>query len=291
MKSRSPKLEHSAREAKNARGYPVVPAKHPWRWVGALIALTLAALLLQSLLANPNMQWDVVLEYLFNTAILSGLSITLQLTVICMVLAIILGTILALMRLSENPVLRLLSALYIWFFRGTPLLVQLIFWYNLALLFPVIGLQLPEIGVDWSISTNQLITGFTAAMLGLTLHEAAYMTEIIRGGIIGVEKGQTEAAASLGLTSGKVTRFVILPQTIRLVLPPTGNQLINMLKMTSIVAFIGGGDLLTQATNIYASTFQVIPLLLVASLWYLVATSVASVGQHYVEERFGRGYA
>ncbi|MGF0313483.1 amino acid ABC transporter permease [Rhodococcus sp. IEGM1428] len=260
------------------------------QYVSAAVLLLLSAMLLWSLAKNPNMQWNVAWSYLFNIDILAGLVNTIVLTVICMILGVVLGTLLAIMRLSANPVLRTVSYLYVWIFRGTPLLVQLIFWYNLALIFKVLGVGIPFTDISISTPTNTLITGFVAAILGFTLNEAAYMAEIMRSGISSVDPGQREAALSSGMTESLAMRRITLPQAMRVIVPPTANQAINMLKATSLVAFISGGDLLSRVQDIYAVNFKVIPLLLTACFWYLVLTTIASIGQHYLERSVGKGF-
>lgn len=268
----------------------VVPSRHPFRWFFAVLLALFVAMVARALVTSPNIHWDVVRRYQFAPIIVHGVLVTLELTVICQALGVALGIVLAVMQVSENPVLEWFSWFYIWFFRGTPVLVQLIFWYNLALLFPVLHLGLPFTPFGIDLQTNHVINGFTAAVLGLGLNEAAYMAEIVRAGILSVERGQREAAVSLGMTSGQAMRRIVLPQAMRVIVPPTGNQLINLLKATSLVAFIAGGDLLSVAENIFSTNFQVIPLLIVASLWYLAITSVATVLQHMLEKRVGQGF-
>lgn len=253
------------------------------RWLAGTIVLLIAAAILYALFSSPQMGWPTVRRYLLSVPIVGGVETTLELTVICEVVGIVVGTVLAGMRLSPNPILNRMAAAYLWFFRGTPILVQLIFWYNLAALLPHIGIG------ALSVKTNILISGFSAAIFGLGLHEAALMSEIVRGGIQAVPAGQVEAGQAVGMTKAQVMRRIVLPQAIRLIIPPTGNDLIMMLKNTSLVAFIAGGDLLTQATNISAQNFQVIPLLVVATLWYLACVSVATVGQRYLERHLNRG--
>jgi polar amino acid transport system permease protein len=209
-----------------------------------------------------------------------------------MVVGVALGVAAAVMQLSDSPVLRGAAGLYTWFFRGTPLLVQLIFWFNIGLVFPVIGIGVPFGGpmlVEWQ--ANALITPFVAAALGLTINEGAYMAEIVRAGIRSVDPGQREAAEALGMSHRQILRRVVLPQAMRVIIPPTGNQFISMLKTTSMVSVIAGAELLTVAQRIYLGNFEVIALLVVASIWYVVLTSVASVGQHFLEKRFSRGEA
>ncbi|MGH3501787.1 MAG: amino acid ABC transporter permease [Nocardioidaceae bacterium] len=263
--------------------------RHPWQLVAAALVILVLALLVRSLLLNDNLQWPTVGKYLFNRHVLDGVGVTLLLTVICQSLAIIGGVIVAVMRLSANRLLRVVASGYLWFFRGTPLLVQLVFWYNFAALFPVIFLGVPYTGLGHAYSTNALISGFTAAILGFSLHEGAYMAEIVRAGILSVGTGQREAALSTGMTEMRAMRRIILPQAMRVIIPPTGNQAINLLKATALVAFISGGDLLSNVKDIYAVNFAVIPLLVVASLWYLAMVSVASVGQHFLEKKVGKG--
>ena len=227
---------------------------------------------------------------MFADTIMRGLVITIELTIISMVLGVVLGIILAVMKLSPNKIVSGASELYIWFFRGTPLLVQVIFWFNLAALYPVISFGIPWIGPTlWEGSANVLITQFTAAVLGLALNEGAYMAEIVRGGIISVEEGQTEAAQSIGMTRGQTLRRIVLPQAMRVIVPPTGNETISMLKNTSIISVIGYAELLYSAQIIYSRTYETIPLLVVASLWYLILTTVMYVGQYYIERHFAKG--
>jgi len=262
-----------------------IPVRHFGRWVSAGIVLVLVATLTYALATNDNIQWSVVGENLFDSTIMEGLFVTVWLTVLSMLLGVALGVVLAVMRLSNNKVLSTVSWFYIWLFRGTPVLVQLLVWFNLALFFPRIGVG------SVSADTNQLITPFVAALLGLALNEAAYMAEIVRGGIIAVDPGQTEAAHALGLTGGQTMRRIVLPQAMRVIVPPTGNELITMLKTTSLVTVIAANDLLTRAQSISARNFAVFEMLIVASIWYLVLTSVASYGQYHLERRFARGAA
>jgi polar amino acid transport system permease protein len=266
------------------------PRRHPVQLAIGLVVLALLILIANSLLNNKNMQWGVVIEYLFNPHVLRGVVVTLVLTILCQVLAVIIGIIIAVMRLSDSRVMVPMAVGYLWFFRGTPLLVQLIFWYNIAALFPHLVLWVPLTDYYHVISTNALVSGFTAAILGFSLHESAYMAEIVRAGILSVNKGQKEAALSTGMTEAQAMWRIILPQAMRVIIPPTGNQAINLLKATSLVAFISGGDLLSNVTDIYSVNFAVIPLLMVASLWYLALVTVATIGQSYLERAVGKGY-
>lgn len=253
----------------------------PWA-LTAVIVIGIA-FVAWAIASSPALSWPVFGEFLFNRAIVKGLWTTLLLTVISQVIATVLGFVLALMQRSTNRGFRWLAGGYIWVFRGIPLLVQLLFWFNLALVFPRITIGIPGTGIEWSESTNVLISGFTASILGLALNEAAYMAEIVRGSIIAVPVGQLEAALSLGLKRGSALRRVVMPQALRSMIPPTGNQFIGLLKASSLVAVIGGGDLLTQAQHIYSQNYQVIPVLLVACFWYLVLATLCTIGQLFLE--------
>jgi polar amino acid transport system permease protein len=267
-----------------------VPVRHPWRWVGAALVVLIAATLINSVATNPRFGWSVVGDYLFSSRVLDGLVATLELTVIAMVIGIVLGVVLAVMRLSPNPLVSGASYFYIWFFRGTPVLVQLLFWSFISALYPTISLGIPFIAPDLlEGSANTVITPFVAAILGLGLNEGAYMAEIVRAGIISVDEGQTEAAQALGMRRLMTMRRIVLPQAMRVIIPPTGNETISMLKTTSLVSVIAYTELLYSVQLIYAQNYQQIPLLLVASIWYLAITSVLSVGQYYVERHYGRG--
>jgi polar amino acid transport system permease protein len=270
-----------------------VPVRRPGRWIAAAIVLVIAASLVRSVITNSNFQWHVVGQYLFDHRIVHGVLVTLELTVISMVIGILLGVLMAVMRRSPNPVVSGASWLYIWFFRGTPLFVQLLFWGFFGALYKTIDIGVPFGPSFIHLNTNATITLFVAALLGFGLNEGAYMAEIVRAGIISVDEGQTEAAQSLGMGRIQIMRLIVLPQAMRVILPPTGNETISMLKNTSLAVAVGGGvfELLTQAQHIYDATYQTIPLLIVACLWYLAMTSVAYVGQYFIERRFGRGFS
>jgi polar amino acid transport system permease protein len=278
-------------EAGPAPPIKAVPLRHPGRWVGVAVIAVLVAMLVHSFLTNPNFQWDVVGQYLFSDPVLRGLRNTLVLTVLSMAIGIVGGVLLAVMRLSPNPVLAGAAAAYIWLFRGTPVITQLIFWNFLASLYPRLGLGIPFGPTFVSVDTNAVISVFAASLLGLGLNEAAYMAEIVRGGIQSVDPGQSEAAGALGLSRTQTLRRVVLPQAMRVIVPPTGNETISMLKTTSLVVVIAYFELTVAVQTIYSRTFQTIPLLIVAALWYLALTSVLSVGQMFIERRFGRGFA
>jgi polar amino acid transport system permease protein len=266
-----------------------VPVRHPGRWLAVAVLAVLAAMLVNTILTNPGFRWPVVGEYLFSPPVLNGLSNTLVLTVLSMAIGIVGGIGLAIMRLSPNPVLSSVSAVYIWLFRGTPLIAQLLFWNFLAALYPRLSLGVPFGPEFISFDTNQLINQFAACLLGLGLNEAAYMAEIVRGGLVSVDEGQTEAAGALGMSRAQTLRRIVLPQAMRVIIPPTGNETISMLKTTSLVVVVGYFELLTSVQRIYSQNFQTIPLLIVAAAWYLALTSVLSVGQGYIERYYGRG--
>jgi len=264
----------------------VVPASRVGDRIGLGLMVLVALWILHTLVTNPNFEWSVVFHYLFAPVVLHGLGLTLVLTVASMAIGIVLSVFLAVMKMSRKAYLRLPATAYLWFFRGTPLLVQLIFWYNLAFLFPVISIGIPFGPTLFHGSANDLITPATAALLGLALNEGAYMAEIVRSGILSVESGQQEAARALGMTSGQILRRIVLPQATRIIIPPTGNQMIGMLKTTSLVSVIAMSDLLYAVQTISSRTFQTVPLLIVACIWYLLLTSVLSGVQTRVERHF-----
>jgi polar amino acid transport system permease protein len=264
-----------------------VPRRRPGRWAAAGVVLLLVVMLAWSALTNPRYQWDVVRDWFTARTIVTGLLVTLQLTVISMVIGIVLGVVLAVMRGSANRVLSSSAATFIWFFRGTPLLVQLIFWYNLSALYPRISIGIPFVGPELvALDANTIITPMTAAVLGLALNEGAYMAEIVRAGILSVPPGQILAASAIGLTPMRTMQRIILPQAMRVIVPPTGNQVISMLKTSSLVSVLAIPELLYSAQIVYARTFETIPLLIVASIWYLIMTSVLTIGQGFLERRF-----
>ncbi|HEX6355113.1 amino acid ABC transporter permease [Actinophytocola sp.] len=266
-----------------------VPVRHPGRWIAAGVLLVLAAMLVNSFLTNPAWRWDVVWRFLFAPRVLDGLLVTLELTVLAMVIGVVLGIVVAVMRLSRNPIVSGVAWAYAWFFRGTPVLVQIIFWSFIAILYPVLSLGIPFGPEFVYFDSNLLIPVFAGAVLGLGLNEAAYMSEIVRAGILSVDQGQTEAAEALGMTRLKILRRIVLPQAMRVIIPPTGNETISMLKLTSLASVVAVGDLFRQVQLIYGSNLQQIPLLVVASIWYLVLTSLLSVAQYFIERRFSRG--
>jgi len=268
-----------------------IPLRHPWRWVAAAVIIVLVALFLYGAATNPAYGWSTYLEYLFNERVLLGVFNTLQLTVYAMVIGVVLGVALTVMRLSSNPVMSAVSWVFLWIFRGTPVYVQLAFWG----LFPTIYRNL-QLGVPFGpslleIDLQAFSYPFVLAVIGLALNEAAYMAEIIRAGITSVPEGQMEASTALGMSWGMAMRRTVLPQAMRVIIPPTGNELISLLKTTSLVTAVPYAfDLYSIATReIAARIFEPVPLLLVAASWYLAVTSVLMVGQYYLERHFSRG--
>lgn len=275
-----------------------VPVRHPGRWVAAAVIGVLAAMFVHTVTwstvvrggqRQSRFQWGVVGHYLLSAPVLDGAVITIELTVIAMGIGIVLGIVLAVMRLSPNPIVSSASWLYIWFFRGTPVLVQLLFWYDIAYLYPALSLGIPFLPGFAHLNSNTLITPFTAAIFGLGLNEAAYMAEIVRAGILSVDEGQTEAAKALGMTRLGTMRRIVLPQASRVIIPPLGNETISMLKTSSLASVVSVVELTLAVENIYSRTYQTVPLLMVASFWYLAMTSVLTVGQYYLERHFARG--
>jgi polar amino acid transport system permease protein len=269
----------------------VVPVRRYGRWIAAAAVVYLLASLLWSLWHKANVDIPAIRHYLLTGLVVRGVLVTVELTIVAMIIGMVGGIALAVMRLSENPVLAALSSAYLWFFRGTPLLVQILFWGFLGALYPRLFVGLPLTGVVFgSASTSSVIGSSVTAVLALGLNEAAYAAEIIRAGIIAVDKGQTEAAQSLGMPGGLIMRRIVLPQAMRVIIPTMGNEAISMLKSTALVSVISGHDLLTSVQQVYDQNFEIIPLLMVACLWYLLLTSVLSIGQHHLESYFARGF-
>lgn len=290
----------------------VVPARHVGRWVSTVAVLIGLAMLVHTLFSkiptglshcstaasgirscHPTtawrFQWTTVAKYLTATQVLHGLLVTLELTVLIMIIGIALGVLVAVMRLSASRVVSSVAWSFTWFFRGTPVLVQIVFWYNIATIFPHAGIGVPFGPTFWQLNLTALFTPFVAVLFALGLNEAAYMSEIVRGGIQAVDEGQVEAATSLGLSKMQSLRLVVLPQALRVIIPPTGNEVISMLKTTSLASTVAFGELLKSVTNIYNVNFQIIALLIVASIWYLVVTTILSIGQFYVERHYAKG--
>jgi polar amino acid transport system permease protein len=271
-----------------ASAEPVVKLRHPLRWLLYLVLAVLLAMLINTLVNNPRFGWSTVGHYFTSPEILRGMVKTIELTVIAMVVGIALGVLLAVMRLSHNAALSAVATVYVWLFRGTPIFVQILFWGYISALYPQFSLGVPFGPHFISASVNSLITPFIAAVLGLGLNEGAYMAEIVRAGILSVDFGQTEAAQALGMSRPRIIRRIILPQAMRVIIPPTGNETISMLKTTSLVSVLAFPELLYAAQLIYSTNFKTIPLLITASLWYLLMTTILTIGQFYLERRFSR---
>jgi polar amino acid transport system permease protein len=267
----------------------LVRPRHPGQWVSALAVLVLLAMLVNTVLTNKRFEWGTVGDYFLNGSIVHGLELTLWLTGAVMATGYLLGIGVAAMRLSRNPVLSSLSFTFVWLLRSVPPLVQLLFWYELASLYPQLSLGIPFGHAFVTVRTAHLFSGILAAYVGLSLDVAAFSSEIVRGGILSVDHGQTEAAQALGLGSVRIFRKIVLPQAMPAIVPASGNLLIGMLKATSIVSVIAVQDLLYSSQLIYNQNYLIMPLLLVATIWYIALTSVLSVGQYYVERHYARG--
>ncbi|MEU7588603.1 amino acid ABC transporter permease [Micromonospora sp. NPDC049230] len=267
----------------------VVPARHPWRWVASVVALVLAAQFTHGLVTNPGWDWPTFAGYFLERSVLRALLTTIELTVAGAALGFLAGIALAAMRLSRSPVLQALSWTYIWVFRSVPLIVQLLFWANLGYLYDTLQLGVPFGPGFYQVQTANLIGPFGAALLGLTLHQSAYAAEIVRAGILSVDQGQLEAAAALGIPRHRQFRRIVLPQAMRAILPNAANELINLLKSTSVVYVLAIGEIFYQVQVVYGRNGRVVPLLMVATVWYVVLTALLSILQFYVERHFARG--
>jgi polar amino acid transport system permease protein len=277
---------------------PVVPVRHPGRWVAAAVVVVLTVMLVHSLFFShvllygrrrERFEWSVINNYFLSSQIIKALGVTLALTVLAMAGGIAIGVVMAIMRLSPNPIVTGSAWVYIWFFRGTPVLVQLLFWYNAAYIFPTFSLGVPFGPALVHFNLNTWLTPFLAASVGLALNEGAYMSEIVRAGLISVDEGQNEAAQSIGMTRLMALRLIVIPQAMRVIIPPTGNETISMLKTTSLASVVVVAELTFTVEQIYSANYKTIPLLMVASLQYLWVTSVLMVGQYYLERHYARG--
>lgn len=262
----------------------------PWRVVAGVLLALVAVLLVHFLVTNPRLEWDVVAEYLLEPSVLSGLGTTVWLAVAATVTGAVIGAVLAAAQMSGFPPVRWAATLYIGVFRGIPPLVQLIFWFNLAYLLPRISIGIPFGPEFASWDANEVITPVTAAVVGLSLVESAYMAEIIRGGLLGVEQGQRDAARAMGFTPGQTFFRVVLPQAMRVIIPPGGSQFISVLKGTALVSVIAMADLLHSVQVVYNRTYEIVPMLIVACLWYLAVVTLFTVGQRWLERHFSRGH-
>ena len=275
----------------------VVPVRHVGRWVAAFFVALGLAMLVHTLVfskaqggKSSRFGWAIVFQYFTTRQVLDGLLVTIELTVLAMTIGIVLGLMIAIMRLSHNRLVSGTAWSYTWFFRGTPVYVQLLFWFNISALYHTVTIGLPFLPVTFlHLDLVAFFTPFHTAMVGLGLNEAAYMSEIARSGLISVDEGQIEAATSLGMTRAQTLRLVILPQAMRVIIPPTGNEVISMLKTTSLAIAVALTELLQSVTLIYSANYEIMPLLIVASLWYLIVTTVLSVGQFYIERHYAKG--
>ncbi len=275
----------------NPRDNVVKPLRHPWRLVWAVVLVVLVGGFVWSLVAAPTINHEIIAKYLFDPMILQGALLTVWMTVLAMVIATALATLLAIMRLSENPLLKVIAVAYIEFFRGTPLLLQIVFWGYLGIIYPHIVLGVPFTGIVWfDQPTAMVVSSFAAGLIALSLNEAAYAAEIVRAGILSVDKGQEEAAKSLGMSPWYTMRRIVLPQAMRVIIPPMGNETISMLKSTSLLQVIAVAELYTIANQISSQNLAQIELLVVAGFWYLVMNTILGFPQRYLERKFGRGF-
>lgn len=268
---------------------PVARTRHPWRWLAAAIALVLVGQFVHGLVTNPGWDWPTFARYFTAASVLSALKITVELTFWGTLFGFLLGIWLAVARLSKIPVLQVISWAYVWAFRSIPLIVQLLFWFNIAYLYKRLSLGIPFGPAFLTFDVNGVISGFTAAVIGLALHQAAYSAEIIRAGIISVDPGQLEAAKSLGLPWRRQFFTIVAPQAMRGILPNAANEVISLFKGTSIVSVMAIAELFYQVQVIFGRNGRVVPLLMVATVWYIVLTSVLTVAQYYIERHFAKG--
>jgi polar amino acid transport system permease protein len=279
-------------ESKASDAIVAVPLRHPWRWVSATIILILLGLFVYSLVASPNVNHDIIQKFLFSGKVIEAAWLTVVLTVVSMTIGAVLATLLAIMKLSTNPVLKVVSTAYIGFFRGTPLLLQIVFWGYLGIIYPTLDFGIPFTSIVWfSAKTSLVLTSTVAGVIALSLNEAAYAAEIVRAGILSVDEGQTEAAKSLGMGTGYTLRRIVLPQAMRVIIPPMGNEFISMLKNTSLLQVLAVMELYARTSQISAQNLAQVELLVVAGFWYLVMTTVLSWPQSYLERKFGRGFS
>lgn len=286
------RVDPSAAVDTEAADIVVVPQRHPWRRVAAVIVFLLLLWLGREVANISVIDYGAIPRYLLDPRVLQGVMLTVELAVLSQVIGIIIGILLSAARLSGNPMLVWMSSIYVWVFRGSPLILQILFWYNgILLVFPRIALKLPFLDLTLvDIPTSSILTVFVAALISLSLNQGAYMAEVVRGGILAIDRGQMEAAHALGLKGRETFRYVLMPQAIRVIIPPTGNQFLSMIKDTSLISVIAGGELLTRVRDIYSVNSLIFELLTVACFWYLILTSIAYVGQLAIERRLGRGF-
>jgi polar amino acid transport system permease protein len=278
-------------EPDNGDDVVAVPLRHPWRWVSGIVAVGLLLNFIYSVVSAESIQHDIVAKFLFDPRILQGALVTVLVTIVCMSIGAILATLLAVMKLSVNPLLRWIATGYIEFFRGTPLLLQIVFWGYLGIIFPELFLGIPFTDVIFiSGQTSDIIPALIAGIIALSLNEAAYSAEIVRAGILAVDQGQTEAAKSLGMSSRYTMRRIVIPQAMRVIIPPLGNEFIGMLKNTSLLQVIAVAELYTQASTISSANLAQIELLIVSGFWYLFMTTLLGFPQRALEKKYGRGF-
>lgn len=262
----------------------IIPLRHYGRWVSGTVVIFLLAMIIRAF-AKGQIDWPVIAEFFMAPVLIKGLGNTIIITLLAMVMGTVLGVIFAVMRLSANPVTRYFAGFYIWIFRGTPIYLQLLIWFNLALVFPTVNLGF------WEGRMVDIMTPFFAALLGLGINEGAYMTEIVRGGILSVDQGQLDAASSLGMTRLQAMKRIVLPQAMRVIIPPMGNEFIGLLKTSSMASAIAYTELLHRAQMIYFVNAKVMELLIVATGWYLIVVTILSILQVFIENRLARGQA
>jgi polar amino acid transport system permease protein len=278
-------------ETDNGDDVVAVPLRHPGRWIAGVVAVGLLLNFVYAVVSAESIQHDIVAKYLFDPRILQGAGMTVLVTIVCMSFGAILATLLAVMKLSANPLLRWLATGYIEFFRGTPLLLQIVFWGYLGIIFPELFLGIPFTDIIFiSGETSDIIPSLVAGVIALSLNEAAYSAEIVRAGILAVDQGQTEAAKSLGMSSRYTMRRIVLPQAMRVIIPPMGNEFIGMLKNTSLLQVIAVAELYTQASTISSANLAQIELLIVSGFWYLLMTTVLGFPQRALEKKYGKGF-
>ncbi|SQG00427.1 amino acid ABC transporter permease [Paucimonas lemoignei] len=263
--------------------YKVVPRRYFGRYAAATLIVVLLIGLVNAFI-NGNIEWSFVRQFLTAESIMFGLLNTITMSILAMALGVVLGVIVAVMRMSQNPLLRYVAQGYTWLFRGTPLILQLLLWFNLALIFPTLGIP----GL-FEFKTVEVITPFAAALLGLGINQGAYTAEVVRAGLLSVDTGQYEAAKSIGMPRLQALRRIILPQAMRIIIPPVSNEFIGMVKMTSLASVIQYSELLHNAQNIYYANARVMELLIVAGIWYLAVVTILTLGQGRLEKRFARG--
>lgn len=269
----------------------VARTRHPWRWVISAAVLVVVAQFVHGLATNPGWDWPTFAQYFTAKSVLAALWMTIKLTLWGTVLGFALGVLLAIGRLSNNPVLQVISWTYIWAFRSIPLIVQLLFWFNIAYLYQTLSIGIPFGPGFFEFNVTGVISGFTAAVIGLALHQAAYSAEIIRAGIISVDHGQIEAANALGIPRARQFFKIVLPQAMRSILPNAANEVISLFKGTSIVSTMAIAELFYQVQVVFGRNGRVVPLLLVATVWYIILTTLLSIAQYYVERHYARGSA